>query len=314
MKNIITFPKKKLKRLLNYIKPAPNRLFNFRRLNFWNKFFVFIVACVMWLCSVSIVASNILEKLINPIKFTSPTSAIIEVYPESSTDKTQSKINVITDYLKANPAIKNYEIINEQKLKQIINTFTGDFKDQVDNIPLPIIITIELQPDQISTISDIRTHLSQKANNVYLDTEGDLLQRLASPVNTAKYFSILVPLIAITLLICILFLTIYSVLFSNKETIETLVFLGAYKGSIALEFAFWIFFKSLTACFYGLISGFLNILAFMYLFNSSFTFISFYNYFITTGMLLIILPILSSILGIVFVNKLMYKPFNKFNA
>ena len=102
-----------------------NHIFDFQKLIFWNKFFVFIVSIVVCLCIISLFGANILERLVNPLKFSSSNMVILEIYPESNQEKTQSKVKIVVDYLSKQDfiiAFKSVYILNDgnKNFKQFI--------------------------------------------------------------------------------------------------------------------------------------------------------------------------------------------------
>jgi cell division protein FtsX len=295
--------------LFLYRFDSSNHIFDFQKLIFWNKFFVFIVSIVVCLCIISLFGANILERLVNPLKFASSNMVILELYPESNQEKTQSKIKIVVDYLGKQDFIIAFEVVSKEKIQKMLNDFTSDFKEKNNDIDLPTIISIKTQTDSQEQIENLRLNLSQKVKGVYLDTEQDLLNRLANPISTAKYLAIFTPLIAIVVFISILFLIVYAILFSNKETIETLFYMGMDCRDLFIEFSQWIFIKTLQATLLGVVFGIISIMIFISILQFDILILPLVNYFVFVMSSIIFLPICSSLLGAFFVSRIIKKSF-----
>ena len=286
-----------------------DKIFNFNSLLFWNRFYVFTFTFVIWLFLLSLLGSSLLEKMANPVKFASEDSLILELYPESTFDKTESKYHIIADYLSSQPNVKSFERVPKEKILEIMGNFSGNFKDLKLDVQLPIIITISLKNKSEDTVQTLRLNISQKVKNAYLDTEQELIQRLMGPITTAKYFALIIPIIATIILVSILFLVIYAILFSYKDIIETTLFLGMYKSKLIIEFAWWIFVKSLYSIGFAIVMVILTMGIIFAGFNISIFVIPLYLYLYFISIILIIIPTICVSLGIIFVNRIINKSF-----
>lgn len=284
-----------------------NSLFDFSKIRFWNKFFVILYACIIWLCLISILGSSVLERILNPTKFASKASVVIEIYPENTKEKTNSKTQVVTKYLDSLSYVKQYEVVSENKIRNMLDSFSS-FADNAE-LPLPVVINAQLYEVDDNILLDLTTKLKQKVNNIYVDTEKDLLDRLAQPLNTVQIVTTVIPLMAVIILVSIIFLTMYAILFSNKRTIEVLVFLGALKKDIYNEFALWTLNKSFKGCILGGILGIITSLAAIFFLHFSFSLVPWFYYLLFVVVIVIVLPLLSSIMSMIFVNKILNRSF-----
>ncbi|MCL2567506.1 MAG: hypothetical protein FWE18_05385 [Alphaproteobacteria bacterium] len=281
-------------------------IFGFSKIKFWNKFFVSIFAIIIWLCLLSIFSTIILEKTLNPLKFSSNSSAIIEIHPENTIEKTRMKTEVVLEFLKTQKYISDFEKLEEEKIRSLINTFTGQ-NEKLLGIPLPVLILVNVNPPYDSSLQSLKLGLSQKVNNIYLDTETELLKRFLNPISLTKYISMLVPALALVLLSTTLFLIIYAILFSNKSFISTLVLLGIYKTALYKELSKWLFFNSAKSCIIAAVL-FLITLFIIYIFKIV-SIDMLFLYFDLILYFLLSIPILTAILGVIFLRKLTKKYF-----
>lgn len=282
-------------------------IFGFSKIKFWNKFFVIIFSTIIWLCILSIFSSIQLERIVNPLKFSSKNSILIEIHPENTKNKTNMKAEIVLDFLNKQPYVTSFEKISDEKIIELINSFTGQSDKSLLDIPLPILISVEVSSDYESAVEELNIELSQKVNNIYLDTETELLKRLVNPINTSKYLSFLIPFLALILLSGILFLIIYAILFSNKVFIKTLILLGIYKATLYKELVKWILLRSIQSCFIAIALSFITFLI-LYIFNIS-SLESMLQYLGLIFLFILAIPIVTSILGIIFVRSLVSKHF-----
>jgi cell division protein FtsX len=295
----------KIKNIVNYYEYT----FDFNLIKFWNMVYnVFFVATIL-LAFMSMFSANLLEVVSNPIKNSSNTTLIIEIHPELSKERTLNKQIIVSQYLKTQKNIKTFNVISENELVSYIDNFRGDFKNQFNKIPLPVIIVAELYEYNQDELQNLRLALSQKVKNVYVDTQQELIVRLSKPISLAKLVVSIIPALTILILMGMVSLIIYTIIITNKETIEILLSLGLFKKDLQKDFTFWIFYKTLQSC---LFSGFITIIILLLL--KYILFFNFdYNLLINYGLLIvssiILLPVLSAFLTNKIVNKIIDKNF-----
>jgi len=279
-----------------------NVIINFNTLAFWNKFCIIIFTSIIWLCFLSLIGASSLNQITNPLKFASSTSLIVEIYPESSAPRTNSKISLVKEILDASPLITSYHIVPEEKIISMISDYSSNFQDSLNPVSLPTIISAQISSFSAENLQNLRISLSQKVNTVYVDTEKELLQRLANPVLATKYMVIMVPIISLFVLSSILFLITYAMLFYNRKTIETVLFLGAFRRTISIEFSLWILQKTFLACLFAAVLSVVTMLCFLYLFNFNSLPVGTYLLFLCA--VIIILPAVSGIVSSWFISRI----------
>lgn len=305
MKNKITLFLRNTQRLLNH----NNAIFDFKTLKFWNSLYTAFFIGTILLAFLAMFSANLLQNIINPIDEASNTSLIIEIHPEGNRERTLNKQLIVSEYLKTQKSIRNIKVIDESQLISYIDNFRGDFKNQFNKIPLPVIIVAELYVYDPQEIQTLRLALSQKVKNVYVDTQQDLIARLSKPISLTKLFISAIPFFALIILMSMLFLIIYSIIFSNKSTIEILLALGLFKSDLRKDFSFWVFYKTLNASLIATLVTICLILLLKYVLFFNINNKLFMNYIVFIVLNITILPILSSIMSSWIVNKIINKNF-----
>jgi hypothetical protein len=278
-------------------------IFNFSLLSFWSKFINIIFAIIGITLVIIITSFFSLNTIINPFN-NADNEVIVEIYPESTKERTNQKKDLVLSYLAEQTIISNINVLTNDEILEILHSFSGEFKDFDNQIDLPVVIILTLKSSaKKEDIDSLRLNLSQKVNNVYLDEKDELIKRLITPINTTKYTTILIALILFVLLFVILFFSIYSVIFANKKIFLTLILLGLTNIKLSLDFAIWITKKALITSLIILCGGIFIIILFKILAIS----ILFSKYFIFIIFLALILPCISLLLSIIFAYNIVKK-------
>ncbi len=284
-----------------------NNLINFHKLKFWNKFITVSFVCLLWLSFISLIATNILQQTVNPLNFANEKSIIIEIYPENTEQKIENKISLVKKILDEENNVISYEILSLEKLKQMIYNFTGKKLDDIENVNIPRIVIAKVESFSDTIIDELRITLEKKVTNIFIDTEKELITRIANPIKAAQYIVIIIPIIALFVLALILFLIVSAVLFSNKETFKILISLGTPFRVIAFEFSQWVFTKTIKASIFCAILN--SITIGFCIFSLNVTTIPFMTYlwlFITS---IIVIPFFSACLTRIYVYKIINNNF-----
>lgn len=242
------------KLLRRILRPSDYHLIKFVKNTFWSRMFVGITAFLVVLAMLSIWGAGFLEKIVDPIKYTKANELILEAYPESRPEATQSKTNLIYTYLKSNPHVLSFKPVSAQNLTDILKDWSEVF-DGMQYVPLPTIIHVTLNPKGSYSPSDLQLGLSQHVSGVYAQSEKTLATHLASSLNFSKdiVWLILAFIFAIAVIV-VLFATI-GLVYAQRESLEVVSFLGATVSALANEFSLWIFRYSLIGMGIGLVSS-----------------------------------------------------------
>lgn len=147
----------------------------------------------------------------------------------------------ISTYLRSNPGLSTVDIPDKDKLYAIFGVTPQ--QEQAAEIPLPVLIEANLNPDQPANIQEIVTHLQSFTPGVRMETYTqwyDTLSILQKSMQLIAYAFIM--LIALTVIIVITLVT-RAGLASHRENITILQFIGASNSYVARKFqthAFWL--------------------------------------------------------------------------
>jgi cell division protein FtsX len=284
------------------------KLLNFYNKNFWNRFFLFVIAVVVWLGFVSIMASGILEKILDPINFANGRQIFIEIYPESVISNNKYRKDIVVDFLSQSNMVENFQVVEEKEILEITKSFVSFADFDSSKMPFPTIISAILK-NEVEPIT-LEKKIQDKVKNVYVETEIDAVKKLALPFVTARFFSLLIPIISIGVMVAIIFLIILALLYSHKDTIEILSFLGARNITVALEFANWIFFRTLIATLFGIILGMVFVIILIASFNIADILRPSIHTMYLIGSMVVVCPLFAYFFAILCVNKFISRIIN----
>lgn len=255
-----------INRLVKRFNKSNTTLVKFVNNTFWSKLFTFIVIFLAFLALLSLWGSDFLEKIIDPIKFTKDTNVILEIYPENSNDRTLSKTNIVINYLNNNKNVKSFKVVTEDELKTALSNWSN-ILNNLKSFALPIIINISLDETSSYRASDLQLALAQKVNKVYVQSEKSLARQLTASINISRYLILLIPIILFFIIFIVILFTIVGLVYTQKEAISVLSFLGASYVSVAKEFAFWVLRRAIKGCLIGSIISIILVEFFSILLN-----------------------------------------------
>lgn len=239
-----------IKNLATRFTKTNTTLVNFVHNTFWSRLFIFIVIFLVILALLSIWGSDFLEKIVDPIKFTKDTTVIVEIYPENSNDRTISKRDIVVNYLNNNKNVISFKVVPESELQSSLKNW-NNILNNLKSFALPIIINVSLDETSRYRASDLQLALTQKVNNVYVQSEKNLASQLASSINISRYLILLMPIILFFIIFIVILFTVVGLVYTQRESISVLSFLGASYASVAKEFSFWVLRRSIKGCLLG---------------------------------------------------------------
>lgn len=289
----------------NLLKSYFNKNYNlivFIHNNFWSRFFIFIVIFLVILALLSIWGANFLERIINPIKFAEDAAAVVEIYPEVNEARTNSKKEIVEDYLRNNKNVINFKVVTNSELQLLLKNWTN-FLSNLNNFSLPIIINVKLNPKSNYSANDLQLALSQKVSNVYVESEKALASKLASSLNVSRGLILLIPIILFFIIFIIVLFTTAGLVYAQREAIRVLSFLGASYGAVAKEFALWTFKRAIKGCIIGIIVALVLVEAFVIASNAGWFVVPSQTTLFLMLAVVVLIPLEATIIAFFWVRK-----------
>ncbi|HEC91094.1 MAG TPA: FtsX-like permease family protein [Alphaproteobacteria bacterium] len=153
--------------------------------------------------------------------------------------------------LRAEPAVVSAEQISESRIMALLEPWLGTAGEDMRDLPLPILIDVNLDPDAVVDVAALAGRLSAQVPGATADDHGAWLNRLVSLIHWVQ---------AVTLAVLglILLVSVGTVVFATRtglaihhEAIEVLHLIGAHDSYVAKQFAF----RALALGFKGGVMG-----------------------------------------------------------
>lgn len=146
----------------------------------------------------------------------------------------EDQISAALSVLDGTNGIAQAQALSSSDVRALLDPWLGESRDSED-LPLPALIDVELEPGAIVDMSRLAERLAAAAPGIELDTHRQWLGELLSAARSATWLSIaILTLIALTTGAIVVFATQAS-LAANHETVEVLHLVGAQDEFVANE-------------------------------------------------------------------------------
>lgn len=157
--------------------------------------------------------------------------------PENNNKKNNAvELQEVLSVLASNKKIKRYEVISDQRTKELLAPWLGNI-EKLDILPIPSLIDIEIIPGANLQAEDLQAAIRNKVPKVVVDDHRVWLLRLIKLIRTIELVTfITLGFILLALVGTIIFVTRTS-LEVHRDVIEVLHLIGAQDTYIAKQFA-----------------------------------------------------------------------------
>ena len=157
--------------------------------------------------------------------------------PENNNKKNNAvELQEVLSVLASNKKIKRYEVISDQRTKELLAPWLGNI-EKLDILPIPSLIDIEIIPGANLQAEDLQAAIRNKFPKVVVDDHRVWLLRLIKLIRTIELVTfITLGFILLALVGTIIFVTRTS-LEVHRDVIEVLHLIGAQDTYIAKQFA-----------------------------------------------------------------------------
>jgi len=157
--------------------------------------------------------------------------------PENNNKKNNAvELQEVLSVLASNKKIKRYEVISDQRTKELLAPWLGNM-EKLDILPIPSLIDIEIIPGANLQAEDLQAAIRNKVPKVIVDDHRVWLLRLIKLIRTIELVTfITLGFILLALVGTIIFVTRTS-LEVHRDVIEVLHLIGAQDTYIAKQFA-----------------------------------------------------------------------------
>lgn len=185
-------------------------------------------------------------------------SATVQVI-ESDPENRAAQVEAVSDVLAQDPAVAGFRVVPEEDITELLEPWLGS-GDEVETIPLPTLIDIELRNGTGSqAYARIEASIRQVSPDARIDAQSEWLAPVLSALAALKWMAL-----ALIVMLCFVgsaavWLAARNALDGNRDTIEIVHLLGGSDDQIARIFQRSVLIDAGIGGALGLIAGIITI-------------------------------------------------------
>jgi cell division transport system permease protein len=204
-------------------------------------FLLLLVALMTFLALIALSASFMLGDMTG--RWSSGLENKITIEIPSSTDKNHTRkreeIEKVAERMKSlldnHPAVKNVSVLGERQIAELVSPWLGE-NFSMDNIPVPGLISMEIENSEKKTIENIRERIKAIDENSRIDTHEKWLNDLLRFTGSLQFGAFLLVLIVGVTTVTAIAGAIRTLMAVHSEEIELLHLMGAGDEYITRQF------------------------------------------------------------------------------
>lgn len=220
------------------------------------KFLTALISLMSFLFVMSCAGSIILHQTAERWSTSLQNKISIEISSEQSDGIALNNREIKKEAYKIKKALENYKnvktikILQEEEIRDLISPWIGK-NLELDGIPLPGIIAIELTTANLEIIKDLDQKIKQTSKYATLETYEDWLNDFLSFLNFLKTVALIIACMILAITVIALISAMHIRLALNKEDVKLLHLMGASDAYIARQFIPHNFFITLKGSVIG---------------------------------------------------------------
>ena len=222
-----------------------------------SKFIAPLMAIMVFLSILSISGFNMFNKVLSEWEHTAKGTITIQI-PNSDGLAEDNKINYILKKINDIENVKTATLIKENEIRRLLEPWIGNNFD-TNNLPLPIMIDVDVNKNYKLVINDINEALSDIIPDIRIDSHREWFTKLIELTNGFKRLSLIVVFIINFSLILIIIHTTFASIAEFNSSIAILHMLGANDYYIASQFSKRTFLSAINGSIIGFLIGLLTI-------------------------------------------------------
>lgn len=158
----------------------------------------------------------------------------VQIRPFENVDM-EASIRKASQLLLSFEGISKVTVLNDEATAKLLEPFLGSGL-QVEELPIPTLITVGLEPDSRPDIAAIKERLSAEIPGASLDDHRNWVDRLNNMAGTTVAAGIMVFLLVMAATVLTVVFATRGAMSANREVVEVLHFVGADRAFIARAF------------------------------------------------------------------------------
>jgi cell division transport system permease protein len=202
-----------------------------------SRFVLWLVMVLVFMASLAVTVNFYIGSLLNDWNRSVTGTLTVQIPMAEGGDKvTQVTVEKVLDVLKRLPAVSKAEALPHDKITSLLKPWFGD-SAVIEDLPLPVLIDVELRDDTPEALAAIRTSITAAAPQAVIDDHRVWLTRAMSLAQGFSAVALtIMALVAGALGLTVVFATRAS-LAEFAQVIEILHVVGAKDGYVAGQFS-----------------------------------------------------------------------------
>jgi cell division transport system permease protein len=226
------------------------------------EFLVLLIALMTYLSILAAIGGLTLGHIATQWVSGLETAMTIEFQPSDSAIE-QSK--ALTDALQKTNGVKSARILDQKEMGDILSPWLGDKTSIIGELPLPILISVELDARTDSLSNLIKTTARRIAPDAIVDAHEDWLTDLLRLTNSLRLTAMIVFLLILIVTALVISGAVRSRMAIHQRELELLHIMGASDQYISSQFVRFIRSQSLKGLLIGLSAGVATLVGFILL-------------------------------------------------
>lgn len=230
------------------------------------EFLVLLIALMTYLLLLAATVSISLGQLSNKWISGLENTMTIEI-PASDSSTKQSE--VVLEKILEIKGVKTARIVSKSDMSDMLSPWLGTDKSILNDLPLPILLTVELEKKAPPTIKNIQDTINSLAPSAIVDSHEAWLVDLLKLTNGLQ----LTALIVFGMILCVTGMVIAGAVRSrmamHQRELELLHIIGANDSYISRQFIKYILFQTFKGLGFGFLGGVITLICFTFFTNQT---------------------------------------------
>jgi cell division transport system permease protein len=258
------------------------------------EFLILLIALMTYLSLLSAAGSLALGHMANKWVSGLENAMTIEI-PAKSTADEQAKI--LIKNLEEIKGVKKASILTQDDMSEILSPWLGNQTSILADLPLPVLITVELKERTDASTISIKNLARRVAPDATVDAHEDWLNDLMKLTNGLRFTALIIFGLILFVTSLVIGGAVRSRMAIHQRELELLHIMGATDSYISGQFIRYVLSQSLRGVAYGVLGGAITLLGFLILADKSEGTIPSITLQGTDWLAFIIVPLLLMIIG-----------------
>jgi cell division transport system permease protein len=272
------------------------------------EFLVLLIALMTYLLLLAATGSISLGQLSNKWVSGLENAVTIEIPP---TDTAKQQSENLVDKLKSIKGIESAKIVNQSEMSDMLSPWLGNDKSVLDDLPLPILLSIELEDRTPALTKAIQSAVNTLIPTAIIDSHEAWLADLMKLTNGLRLTALIIFGLILFVTSLVIAGAVRSRMAMHQRELELLHIMGASDKYISLQFIRYILFQTIKGLAFGLSIGAITLICFAVYTNQTSGTLPELNLEQLDWLVLFSIPLLLLVIGLMTARQTVYSVLNE---